>query len=70
MKCSTCKWWAEQAERVSDDTNVRLCENPRIYHGYDFDHSAGEYLAIVEGDEGWGIATTAAFGCVLHERAE
>ena len=67
--CKTCKhwghsrnWWIDAGDRL------KSCSAPKIGYGYKIDGAEiTDDGALIEDDEGWGMLTGPAFGCVLHE---
>lgn len=69
VTCATCQFWGTARERELQN-RLRSCAAPAMHYGY---HMAWDDIrdaaVLIEDDEGWGMLTGPAFGCV-HWQAD
>lgn len=70
-RCATCDHWGND-RNYSNDTEKRLksCNCPKFFYGYNHDdNEVPDDGASIEDDEGWGMLTGPAFGCIHWTRS-
>ena len=70
-RCSTCAHWGNNRNYAEDkQKRLKSCDCPKFRYGYHHDdNEVPNDGASIEDDEGWGMLTGPAFGCIHWTRS-